>query len=230
MDPMKEFFDQKRKNVEALGSDRDLRRLSAEWLGAVSKQRYSYHFTWLGVPIIQFPQDLMALQEIIWSVKPDAIVETGVAHGGSLIFHASMLELTGSNGIAIGVDVDIRPHNRKAIDLTLSVGGSGSYKAIRLKKGRFAKLSVCWSPREGPWLFWIVIILTLTFCPNLGCIKSLSRRGLIWSFSTRLSTICRRSFPAEEPGVRVGARRLRWANSCGRAINSLSTRSSIRSC
>jgi cephalosporin hydroxylase len=116
MDFMKEFFDQKRKNVEALGSDRELRRLSAEWLGAVSKQRYSYHFTWLGVPIIQFPQDLMALQEIIWSVKPDAIVETGVAHGGSLIFHASMLELMGSDGIAIGVDVDIRPHNRKAIE------------------------------------------------------------------------------------------------------------------
>jgi cephalosporin hydroxylase len=116
MDPMKEFHDQKRMNVEALGSDRKIRRLSAEWFGEVSKRRYSYHFSWLGVPIIQFPQDLIALQEIIWSVKPDAVVETGIAHGGSLIFHASMLELIGGNGIAIGVDVDIRPHNRNAIE------------------------------------------------------------------------------------------------------------------
>lgn len=82
--------------------------------------KYSYNFSWMGRPIIQYPQDMVAMQEIIWEVKPDLIIETGVAHGGSLIFSASMLELiaacTGIEGEVIGIDIDIRPHNRKAIE------------------------------------------------------------------------------------------------------------------
>src|SRR4051794_30202584 len=80
------------------------------------RYNYSYNFTWLGRPIIQYPQDLMALQEIIWQAKPELIVETGIAHGGSLIFSASMLELLGGNGQVLGIDVDIRPHNRVEIE------------------------------------------------------------------------------------------------------------------
>ena len=80
------------------------------------RYNYSYNFTWLGRPIIQYPQDLMALQEIIWLAKPELIVETGIAHGGSLIFSASMLELLGGNGQVLGIDVDIRPHNRVEIE------------------------------------------------------------------------------------------------------------------
>jgi cephalosporin hydroxylase len=78
--------------------------------------RYSYNFSWLGVPIIQYPQDVMAFQEIVWLVKPRAIVETGVAHGGSLILSASLLELIGGDGVVVGVDIDIRPHNRAKIE------------------------------------------------------------------------------------------------------------------
>ncbi len=110
------FYRQKRANIRALGADTDIRDLTKAWFRGVSKHRYSYHFSWLGIPIIQFPQDLIAMQEIIWSVKPDAIIETGVAHGGSLVFHASMLELIGGDGIVVGVDVEIRSHNRRAIE------------------------------------------------------------------------------------------------------------------
>ncbi|HYK52715.1 MAG TPA: cephalosporin hydroxylase family protein [Candidatus Eremiobacteraceae bacterium] len=78
--------------------------------------RYSYNFTWLGRPIIQYPQDIIALQEIVWRVRPRTIVETGIAHGGSTVLFASLLELLGDDGRVVAVDVDIRPHNRKAIE------------------------------------------------------------------------------------------------------------------
>lgn len=114
---MNEEFDrEKRRNIEELGRDRSLRQESYQWMARVSKWRYSYNFSWLGRPIIQFPQDIVAIQEIIWAVKPDVIVETGVAHGGSLIFHASILELIGGDGQVLGIDVDIRNHNRKEIE------------------------------------------------------------------------------------------------------------------
>ena len=116
MDPLEEFESEKQAGIKALGADLEARRLSKEWFSRVSKLRYSYNFTWLGRPIIQFPQDLIALQEIIWKLKPDIIIETGIAHGGSLIFYASMLELIGLDGRVIGVDIDIRPHNRAALD------------------------------------------------------------------------------------------------------------------
>jgi cephalosporin hydroxylase len=80
------------------------------------RYKYSYNFRWLGRPIIQYPQDLVAAQEIVWKTRPDLIVETGIAHGGSLVFHASMLELLGENGRVVGVDIDIREHNRSAIE------------------------------------------------------------------------------------------------------------------
>lgn len=78
--------------------------------------RYIYNFDWLGLPIFQMPQDVMAVQELIWRVKPGAIVETGVARGGSLILSSAMLQLIGGDGIVVGVDIDIRPHNRAAIE------------------------------------------------------------------------------------------------------------------
>lgn len=77
---------------------------------------YTYNFDWLGLPIIQTPQDIVALQEIIWETKPDIIIETGVARGGSLIFYASMLHMLNNKGKVIGIDIDIRAHNRKAIE------------------------------------------------------------------------------------------------------------------
>lgn len=78
--------------------------------------KYSYNFTWLGRPIIQLPDDMLRMQEIIFKVKPTLIIETGVAHGGSLIFYASLLKLISGGGHIIGIDIDIRSHNRQAIE------------------------------------------------------------------------------------------------------------------
>jgi cephalosporin hydroxylase len=78
--------------------------------------RYTYNFRWLGLPVIQFPADLVALQEIVWETRPEVVVETGIAHGGSLVFYASLLELLGGDRVVIGIDIDIRAHNRAAIE------------------------------------------------------------------------------------------------------------------
>jgi cephalosporin hydroxylase len=96
--------------------DPDLRKKAQDLFSEPRMKKYSYHFTWLGRPIIQYPQDIIALQEIIWNVKPDLIIETGIAHGGSIIFSASMMELLGGNGHVLGIDIDIRQHNRIEIE------------------------------------------------------------------------------------------------------------------
>ena len=110
------FEREKRENIRRLGASESLRALSLEWLTKVSELKYSYNFTWLGLPIIQFPQDMVAMQEIVWEVRPDLIIETGIARGGSLIFWALLLELLGGDGRVLGIDVEIRPHNRAAIE------------------------------------------------------------------------------------------------------------------
>jgi cephalosporin hydroxylase len=92
-----------------------LEGLTEEWFLESVRVKYSYRFTWMGRPIIQYPQDIVAMQELIWRVQPDCIVECGIAHGGSLVLYASLLELLGGDGKVIGVDVDIRRHNRDAI-------------------------------------------------------------------------------------------------------------------
>lgn len=102
--------------VESMARDETLRNRSREWIVASSRYEYTYHFTWLGLPIIQYPQDVVAMQELIWASQPDLIIETGIARGGSLVFYASMLELIGGAGRVIGVDIDIRPTNRSAIE------------------------------------------------------------------------------------------------------------------
>lgn len=113
---MNEF---ERRNIEMseqMAADPQARDLSRRWFDHMCRFEYSYHFRWMGRPIIQFPQDMVALQEIIWETKPDLIIETGIAHGGSLIFHASLLELIGGPGTVVGIDIDIRPHNRVEIE------------------------------------------------------------------------------------------------------------------
>ena len=94
---------------------------SDAWMLASVRARYSYNFTWMGRPIIQYPQDIVAMQQLIWQVQPDLIIETGIAHGGSLILSASLLELNAIGGgpadaRVLGVDIDIREHNRVAIE------------------------------------------------------------------------------------------------------------------
>ena len=89
--------------------------ISREWLKVGWNQKYPYTFAWLGRPIIQIPEDMIRTQEVIYRVRPDVIVETGVAHGGSLIFYASLCRLMG-RGRVVGIDIEIRPHNRQAIE------------------------------------------------------------------------------------------------------------------
>lgn len=110
----KEFEKKNKKNIEKMGKNTSLKKLSNKWMMESSLNEYSYHFRWLGLPIIQFPQDIIGLQEIIWKIKPDLIIETGIARGGSLIFSASMLQLIGK-GSVLGIDVDIRKENKENI-------------------------------------------------------------------------------------------------------------------
>ena len=106
---LKEQFDaEKKHNIEKLGNDEDVKQTGLQFMLKTGAGKYTYNFSWLGRRIIQYPQDMVALQEIIWEIKPDLIIETGIAHGGSLIFSASMLELLGNNGQVLGVDIDIR--------------------------------------------------------------------------------------------------------------------------
>jgi cephalosporin hydroxylase len=114
-DDREEFLTARRQNSIALGEDDVAFREARDAFITVDKYRYPYLWTWLGIPIIQMPADIMATQEVIWETKPDIIIETGVARGGSVLFLASMLQLIG-RGKVIGVDIDIRPHNRNSIE------------------------------------------------------------------------------------------------------------------
>ncbi len=125
------FSDEVLKNIDLMAKDRDFLGLSNIWVRECIRYKYAYNFTWLGRPILEVPQDIYAIQELIWKIRPDLIIETGIAHGGSLIMSASMLALLdycnaadrkttlnpqGSRRRVVGIDIDIRPHNRKAIE------------------------------------------------------------------------------------------------------------------
>lgn len=108
-------------NITGLGNDAALKAQSAEWINQIARHKYTYNFKWMGRPIIQLPQDIVAMQELIWSIQPDLIIETGIAHGGSLVFSAAMLELNAlcggpTHAQVLGIDIDIRAHNRQAIE------------------------------------------------------------------------------------------------------------------
>jgi cephalosporin hydroxylase len=115
MDPITEFKNQREHRIDQQGKSENLKKATEQFLIESIKSKYSYNFSWMGRPIIQYPQDIVAMQEIIWDIKPDLIIETGVAHGGSLILYASLLELIGK-GEVLGIDIDIRAHNREAIE------------------------------------------------------------------------------------------------------------------
>lgn len=114
--PIQQFEDEVKQNIAGLAADLDVQALSRIWIREIARHKYAYNFSWMGRPAIQFPQDMIAVQEIIWKVKPDLIIETGIAHGGSLVHSASQLQLLGGEGKVVGIDVDIREHNRKAIE------------------------------------------------------------------------------------------------------------------
>jgi cephalosporin hydroxylase len=114
-DDRQAFEEDRRTKAMAMGADAALAAQALALLVAADAYDYSYQWTWLGVPIIQMPPDIVSLQEIVWSRKPQLIIETGVARGGSVIFFASLLQLIGE-GTVVGIDIDIRPHNRHSIE------------------------------------------------------------------------------------------------------------------
>ena len=131
MNPHEQFQAESRKNIESLGKDQDIQALSRIWVREISAHKWAYNFSWLGRPAIQFPNDAWSIQELIWQIKPDLIIETGIAHGGSLIFSASIMAMldmcdaiesgssfdpSKSNRKVLGLDIDIRYHNRTAIE------------------------------------------------------------------------------------------------------------------
>lgn len=116
MNALEQFNKEKVENIQIQGEDKSLVKLGLDFLVKTGPTKYSYHFSWMGRPIIAFPQDMIAMQEIIWEVKPDLIIETGVAHGGSIVYYASLLELIGGDGLVVGIDIDIRKHNRDLIE------------------------------------------------------------------------------------------------------------------
>ncbi|BBZ44559.1 cephalosporin hydroxylase family protein [Mycobacterium parmense] len=128
---MTEFDDEVKKRIDAMSRDDRLRADAQEFMRTSLLSQYSYNFSWMSRPIIQYPQDMVAMQELIWRVRPDLVIETGIAHGGSLIFSASMLALLDvadaiesgatldpakSGRKVLGIDIDIRAHNRAAIE------------------------------------------------------------------------------------------------------------------
>jgi cephalosporin hydroxylase len=131
MNKYDKFKNECRSEIEQMGNDSTLNEESLKWLTIANAHKYSYHFEWMGRPVIQYPQDMVAMQELIWEVKPDLIIETGIAHGGSLILSASILALldlseaieqkktidpSNSSRLVLGIDIDIRSHNREAIE------------------------------------------------------------------------------------------------------------------
>ena len=116
MSDIEQFERERLEEIAAMGGQKAFGQLNRDFMKEAGIARYTYHFDWLGLPIIQLPQDIAALQEIIWRTKPDVIIETGVARGGSLVLSASILQLLNKPGKVIGVDIDIRAHNRKAIE------------------------------------------------------------------------------------------------------------------
>jgi cephalosporin hydroxylase len=113
--PVQQFEEERIQRIQNNGNNEALRKTADDFIVTSNTAQYSYNFSWMGRPIIQYPQDMMAMQELIWEIRPDLIIETGIAHGGSLIYYASLLELIG-NGEVLGIDIDIREHNRKEIE------------------------------------------------------------------------------------------------------------------
>jgi cephalosporin hydroxylase len=155
---MSTFDDERNARINSSSQNTGLLDTGAAFMRETIEAKYSYNFDWLGRPIIQYPQDIVAMQQIIWSVKPDLILETGIAHGGSVIFSASMLELNAACGgpreaKVLAVDIDIRAHNRAAIEahplfrrIEMIQGSSidpAIVKQVRQRASSFSRVLVC---------------------------------------------------------------------------------------
>jgi cephalosporin hydroxylase len=152
MGPIEEFKEERAAAIREMAGDEQLKRKSLDWMLHADRYKYTYNYTWLGRPIIKFPGDILVMQELIWRVQPDLIIETGIAHGGSIIFSASMLELLGGDRLVLGIDIDIRKHNREEIErhpmmtrIRMIEGSSVSEETlalVRAEAGRRRKVMV----------------------------------------------------------------------------------------
>ena len=167
MNPYEAFRADVAREIAALGANEPLKAATRAWMDLANEGRYSYHFEWLGRPIIQYPQDIVAVQELLWHIRPDLVIETGVAHGGSLMLSASVLALldradalelgtmldpASPRRRVIGVDIDVRAHNREAIEahslrnyIELIEGSSieaGVVERVRQRASGFEKIVV----------------------------------------------------------------------------------------
>lgn len=145
MSIIEDYQQQVQQHQEEIRKDTQFHQLSKSWMDRSVGCGYSYNFTWMGRPIIQYPQDLIAMQELIWSIQPDLIIETGIAHGGGLAFYASMLELIGGDGEVLGIEQHIFPEIRKEIEshklfrrMTMLEGNSVSDEIMK-KVAEFAR-------------------------------------------------------------------------------------------
>jgi cephalosporin hydroxylase len=143
---LKEFFLNQRKRVLSQFKDKSYKKITHEWTKQSLKNGYIYNFTWQGIPIIKFPSDLIVFQEIINNVKPDLIIETGVAHGGSLVFYSSIQRMYNKKARTIGVEIDFRGHNKdnckelfKEYKIQVIEKSSTSEEAIKILKNKVSK-------------------------------------------------------------------------------------------
>lgn len=113
---IEQYQQQSEQHQEEIRQDNRFHEYTREWVERSLRLGYTYNFSWMGRPIIQYPQDIVAMQELIWEVKPDLIIETGIAHGGGLVFYASMLELLGGDGQVLGIEQHIFPEIRAEIE------------------------------------------------------------------------------------------------------------------
>lgn len=132
-----QFFAEREVDIKAMGEDEELRQKSLAWMIHADAYKFTYNYTWMGRPIIKYPNDMVIQQELMWRLRPDLVIETGIAHGGSIIFTASMMEMMGIEGEVVGIDVDIRSHNRKVIEehpmfkrITMYEGNSVNKKIV----------------------------------------------------------------------------------------------------
>tara|TARA_B100000780_G_C21075203_1_gene432813 strand:+ start:257 stop:1006 length:750 start_codon:yes stop_codon:yes gene_type:complete len=144
------FNEERKDSIRSIRHDKELLEKSIDWMIHADKYKYTYNFSWMGRPVIKFPADMIVQQELMWKLKPDLIIETGIAHGGSIVFSASMLEMMGIDGEVVGIDIDIRSHNRELIEshpmnkrITMYEGSSTDRKIIeKVKKHTIGKKTV----------------------------------------------------------------------------------------
>lgn len=133
---IQKFESEKQLLIHRNSSNKILQKAKIDFNVESNKVKYSYNFSWMGRPIIAYPQDMIAMQELIWEIKPDLIIETGIAHGGSIIYYASLLELIGGDGLVLGIDIDIRRHNKELIE------SHTMFKRIKMIEGSSIDLTV----------------------------------------------------------------------------------------